>query len=221
MQLLTTLIVALSAIFSYAEMGLEFPVHDGKTRLINLSKKNFDRFIKKSDILVVYFTMPIDESDEKGIRHWDLTKQMLELSSQITEREGINFGIVDLQQDKKLAQKLSVYEIGAIYCYHHGHVVEYDGQRSADVLIEFLLELDELPIEIIDSKVEVASFKRQDLAKVIGYFESTQSVAYDEYIDAALDFAPMVPFYATFNRQVAKQLGLKEYGTVQFYAARF
>ena len=53
----------------------------------------------------------------------------------------------------------------AIYCYHHGHVVEYDGQRSADVLIEFLLELDELPIEIIDSKVEVASFKRQGRRK--------------------------------------------------------
>ena len=87
-----------------AEMGLEFPVHDGKTRLLNLSKKNFDRFIKKSDILVVYksvlnppkitcfqvkkvyvlntdvhFTMPLDESDEKGIRHWELTKQMLEV----------------------------------------------------------------------------------------------------------------------------------------------
>ena len=106
-------LVALTAILSqcHAEMGLEFPVHDGKTRLINLSKKNFDRFIKKSDILVVYFTMPIDETDEKGIRHWDLTKQMLELSSQITEREGINFGIVDLQQDKKLAQKLSVYRL--------------------------------------------------------------------------------------------------------------
>merc|ERR1711879_756226 len=58
-----------------AEMGLEFPVHDGKSRILNLSKKNFDRFIKKSDILVVYFTMPLDESDEKGIRHWELTKQ--------------------------------------------------------------------------------------------------------------------------------------------------
>lgn len=42
-------------------------------------------------------------------------------------------------------------------------------------------------------------------------------MAYDEFVDAALDFAPMIPFFATFNRQVAKQLGLKEYGQIQFY----
>ncbi|CBY15484.1 unnamed protein product, partial [Oikopleura dioica] len=41
-----------------AEQGLEFPVHDGKDRIINLSKKNFDRFTKKYEILVVYFYSP-------------------------------------------------------------------------------------------------------------------------------------------------------------------
>ena len=84
-------------------------------------------------MLVVYFTVPYDENDEEAVNHWMLTKSMLQLSAQITEREGVVFGIVDLEQDKKLASKLNVFEIGAIYCYHRGHVVEYDGQRSADI----------------------------------------------------------------------------------------
>lgn len=91
---------------------------------------------------------------------------MLELAAQITEREGINFGVVDLKQDKKLALKLNAFEIGSIYCYHHDHVIEFDGQRSADVLVEFLLELDENPIEVLDSKVEVAAFKGRSFEEV-------------------------------------------------------
>lgn len=36
-------LAALLLTFSTAEKGLEFPVHDGKDRIINLSKKNFNR----------------------------------------------------------------------------------------------------------------------------------------------------------------------------------
>ena len=168
------LLVALVNLSIKAESGLEFPVHDGKSRLIDLSKKNFDRFVKKSDILVVYFNVPVDEEDTVNLRHWQLTQQMLELAAQVTEREGINFGIVDLKQDKKLALKLNAFEIGSIYCYHHDHVVEYDGQRSADVLIEFLLELDEHPIETIDSKVELAAFKGVDFIFIISSLANFQ-----------------------------------------------
>ena len=42
-------------------------------------------------------------------------------------------------------------------------------------------------------------------------------MAYDEFVDASLDFAPMIPFFVTFNRQIAKQLGMKDYGQIQFY----
>lgn len=79
-----------------AEKGLEFPVHDGRDRLINLKKKNFDRFVKKYDILLVYFYAPPKDEAEK--RNWELTEQMLELAAQITEREGIAFGVVDLSR---------------------------------------------------------------------------------------------------------------------------
>ena len=88
-----------------AQKGLEFPVHDGRERLINLKKKNFDRFVKKYDILVVYFYAP--PKDEGEERNWELTKQMLELAAQITEREGIAFGVVDLSRKINSSQSLT------------------------------------------------------------------------------------------------------------------
>ena len=57
-----------------AEKGLEFPVHDGRERLINLKKKNFDRFVKKYDILLVYFYAPPKTDAEE--RNWELTKPL-------------------------------------------------------------------------------------------------------------------------------------------------
>lgn len=195
--------------------GLEFPIHDGKDRLINLSKKNFDRFTKKFDILMVYFYSVPQTPPE--VSNWVLTERMLELAAQITEREGVGIGVVDLTKDKKLAHKLQVYEIGAIFCYHRGHRVEYGGQRSADVLVEYLLELDEYPVEDINSKTELESFQRDEKPKVIGYFETRKSLAYDEFVDASLDFQPAVSFYAIYNRQLAKNIGLKTVGDIHFY----
>ena len=63
-----------------------------------------------------------------------------------------------LAKDKKLASKLGVYEIESIYCYYRGHKIEFKGQRSTDILVEFILELDEHPVEDINSKVEVTAF---------------------------------------------------------------
>lgn len=207
---------AAAVTFVNAEKGLEFPVHDGKDRLVNLSKKNFDRFTKRYDILLVYFFSPPSTPGEE--KNWELTESMLELAAQITEREGVAFGVVDLSKDKKLASKLGVYEIGSIYCYYRGHKIEFAGQRSTDILVEFILELDEHPVEDINSKIEVTAFKRNDeLPRVVAYFDTKKSLAFDEFYDAAIDFQPLIPFYAVFNWQLAKSLGFKDIGEIQFY----
>uniref|UniRef100_H2YWT4 Calsequestrin n=1 Tax=Ciona savignyi TaxID=51511 RepID=H2YWT4_CIOSA len=201
MKILLALLVCAVALTSVcAERGLEFPSHDGKDRLINLSKKNFNRFSKKFDILVVYFTVAHDQNDKYQVKQWQLTEEMLELAAQITEREGVGFGVVDLEKDKALAEKLDMKEAGAIYAYKAGHKVEFDGQRSTDVLVEFLLELDEAPVEEINSKTEVQGFRRNEYTKVIAYFESNTSPGYDEFVDAALDFQPVISFYVVFQK---------------------
>ena len=61
------------------------------------------------------------------------------------------------------------------------------------------------------------SFYRDDKPKVIGFFDTKKSLAYDEYVDASIDFQPLISFYAVFNRQLAKSEGLKEVGQIHFY----
>jgi len=63
----------------------------------------------------------------------------------------------------------------------------------------------------------VSSFQRDEKPKVIGYFDTRKSLAYDEFVDAAIDFQPSVSFYAIYNRQLAKALGLKTIGEIHFY----
>ena len=75
----------------------------------------------------------------------------------------------------------------------------------------------DIVIDNFISKLEVAQFKRNDMPKVVGYFDTKKSLAYDEFVDSALDFQPLVPFYAIFSRQLAKSLGLKDVGQIDFY----
>ena len=37
------------------------------------------------------------------------------------------------------------------------------------------MQLDHHPVEVIDSKTELQGFKRNDVCKVVGYFESTNA----------------------------------------------
>ena len=52
---------------------------------------------------------------------------------------------------------------------------------------------------------------------MVGYFDTKKSLSYDEFVDAATDFQPLLPFYAVFDWQLAKSLSFKEVGEIQFY----
>jgi len=39
----------------------------------------------------------------------------------------------------------------------------------------FFFQLDHSPVEIIDSKAELQGFKRNDVTKVVGFFENTNA----------------------------------------------
>ena len=48
-------------------------------------------------------------------------------------------------------------------------------------------------------------FRNDELPRVVGYFDTKKSLAFDEFYDAAIDFQPLIPFYAVFNWQLAKE----------------
>ena len=47
---------------------------------------------------------------------------------------------------------------------------------------------------------------------MVSFIDTKKSVAYDEFVDASLDFVPLVSFYTVSNKQLAKSLGMKTVG---------
>uniref|UniRef100_A0A2K5KJU7 Calsequestrin n=1 Tax=Cercocebus atys TaxID=9531 RepID=A0A2K5KJU7_CERAT len=158
-----------------AEEGLNFPTYDGKDRVVSLSEKNFKQVLKKYDLLCLYYHEPVS-SDKVAQKQFQLKEIVLELVAQVLEHKAIGFVMVDAKKEAKLAKKLGFDEEGSLYVLKGDRTIEFDGEFAADVLVEFLLDLIEDPVEIISSKLEVQAFERiEDHIKLIGFFKSEDS----------------------------------------------
>ncbi|NXQ39885.1 CASQ2 protein, partial [Catharus fuscescens] len=199
-----------------AEEGLNFPTYDGKDRVIDLNEKNYKQALKKYDMLCLLFHEPVS-SDKVSQKQFQMTEMVLELAAQVLEPRSIGFGMVDSKKDAKLARKLGLLEEGSLYVFKDERLVEFDGELSADVLVEFLLDLLEDPVEVINSKLELQAFDQiDDEIKLIGYFKGEDSEHFKAFEEAAEQFQPYIKFFATFDKGVAKKLGLKM-NEVDFY----
>uniref|UniRef100_A0A8D1DVH3 Calsequestrin n=1 Tax=Sus scrofa TaxID=9823 RepID=A0A8D1DVH3_PIG len=199
-----------------AEEGLNFPTYDGKDRVVSLTEKNFKQVLKKYDLLCLYYHEPVT-SDKVSQKQFQLKEIVLELVAQVLEHKDIGFVMVDAKKEAKLAKKLGFNEEGSLYILKGDRTIEFDGEFAADVLVEFLLDLIEDPVEIINSKLEVQAFERiEDHIKLIGFFKSEDSEYYKAFEEAAEHFQPYIKFFATFDKGVAKKLSLKM-NEVDFY----
>ncbi|PIO30773.1 hypothetical protein AB205_0182490, partial [Aquarana catesbeiana] len=139
------------------------------------------------------------------------------LSAQVLEKKNIGFGILDPKSNAKIAKKLGTTEVGSLYAFKEDNVIEFDGELAADVLVDFLLDLIEDPVENINSRAELKALDRmEEETRVIGYFKNEDSEHYKEFVEAAENFHPYIKFFATFDKSVAKTLTLK-LNEVDFY----
>lgn len=91
----------------------------------------------------------------------------VQLTAQVLENKDIGFGMVDAQKDSKVAKKLGICatilthalhlcimyskaltslllgleEVSSLYVFKDDRVIEFDGELSADTLVEFLLDV--------------------------------------------------------------------------------
>uniref|UniRef100_A0A8C7Z9K6 Calsequestrin n=1 Tax=Oryzias sinensis TaxID=183150 RepID=A0A8C7Z9K6_9TELE len=108
-------------------------------------------------------------------------------------------------------------EVESIYIFADNEIIEYDGELAADTLVEFLYDVIENPVEVIDNDRELKGFfNMDDVIRLVGYFKNERSPHFIEYDDAAEEFHPFVKFYATFDPKIAKKLKLK-LNEVDFY----
>uniref|UniRef100_A0AAR2KSL5 Calsequestrin n=1 Tax=Pygocentrus nattereri TaxID=42514 RepID=A0AAR2KSL5_PYGNA len=200
----------------FAEEGLEFPSFDGKDRVLDINERNYKKALKKYDMLCLLYHERLP-SDRELQQQFHMREMVLELAAQILEDRDIGFGMVDSHKDAKVAKKLGLEEEGSIYVFKDERVIEFDGELSADTLVEFLLDLLEDAVELISNPMELRAFERMDEdIRLIGYFKGRDSEHYKAFQGAAERFQPYVKFFATFDKGVAKQLTLKM-NEVDFY----
>uniref|UniRef100_A0A8C0NG78 Calsequestrin n=2 Tax=Boreoeutheria TaxID=1437010 RepID=A0A8C0NG78_CANLF len=200
------------------EEGLEFPEYDGVDRVVNVNAKNYKNVFKKYEVLALLYHEP-PEDDKASQRQFEMEELILELAAQVLEDKGVGFGLVDSEKDAAVAKKLGLTEEDSIYVFKGDEVIEYDGEFSADTLVEFLLDVLEDPVELIEGERELQAFENiEDEIKLIGYFKNKDSEHYKAFEDAAEEFHPYIPFFATFDSKVAKKLTLK-LNEIDFYEA--
>ncbi|KAF7664161.1 hypothetical protein LDENG_00187220 [Lucifuga dentata] len=198
-----------------AEEGLEFPNFDGKDRVLDINERNYKKALKRYDLLCLFYHEPLLAN--KGLqKRFQMTELVLELTAQVLENKDIGFGMVDCQKDAKIAKKLGLEEVGSLYVFKDDRVIEFDGELSADTLVEFLLDVLEDPVEIINNAMELRAFERmEEDIRLIGYFKGEDSY-YKAFQEASERFQPYIKFFATFEKSVAKHLSLKM-NEVNFY----
>uniref|UniRef100_A0A8D0AWE4 Calsequestrin n=1 Tax=Sander lucioperca TaxID=283035 RepID=A0A8D0AWE4_SANLU len=141
-------------IFCRAEEGLEFPNFDGKDRVLDISERNYKKALKRYDLLCLFYHEPLPAN--KGLqKRFQMTELVLELTAQVLENKDIGFGMVDSQKDAKVAKKLGLEEVGSLYVFKDDRVIEFDGELSADTLVEFLLDVLEDPVEMLNNAMEL------------------------------------------------------------------
>ncbi|KAF6715593.1 Calsequestrin-2 [Oryzias melastigma] len=198
-----------------AEEGLEFPNFDGKDRVLDVNERNYKKALKRYDLLCLFYHEPMPAN--KGLqKRFQMTELVLELTAQVLENKDIGFGMVDSQKDAKVAKKLGLEEVGSLYVFKDDRVIEFDGELSADTLVEFLLDVLEDPVEIINNAMELRAFERmEEDIRLIGYFKGEDSY-YKAFQEASERFQPYIKFFATFDKSVAKHLSLKM-NAINFY----
>uniref|UniRef100_A0A673IK64 Calsequestrin n=1 Tax=Sinocyclocheilus rhinocerous TaxID=307959 RepID=A0A673IK64_9TELE len=197
-------------LYSSAEEGLEFPSFDGKDRVLNVNERNYKKALKKYDMMCLLYHEPLP-SDKELQQQFHMREMVLEQFSGL-----IRTDIFILTESCDLCP-LGLEEEGSIYVFKDERVIEFDGELSADTLVEFLLDLLEDPVELISNPMEQRAFERMDEdIRLIGYFKGEDSEHYKAFQVTAEKFQPYVKFFATFDKGVAKQLTLKM-NEIDFY----
>ncbi|XP_068778207.1 calsequestrin-1 [Struthio camelus] len=199
-----------------AEEGLDFPTYDGVDRVLAVTSKNYKAMLKRFPVLALLYHEPVG-SDRAAQRHFEMEELILELVAQVLEDKGVGLGLVDSEKDAAVAKKLGLTEEDSIYVFKEDEVIEYDGELAADTLVEFLLDVLEDPVEFIEGDHELQAFENiEDDPKLIGYFKNEDSEHFKAFEEAAEEFHPYIPFFATFDSKVAKKLTLK-LNEIDFY----
>lgn len=189
----------------------EMMKHDGVKRVIVATEKNIEKVIRKNDLVVMLFWIDNGKDVEKvSAKDYNL----LEVIAQIFLGKKVVATTCEIAKNQQFAKDVGVKYTGMIKIFNRGRSTTYYGQRSTDVMLPYMAKMMSYPIMTIGTKSDKKTFDANDLPKVIAYVEE-KGKQHRELYNAALNFQPMIPFYAVHDAKLAKMLHLKKQNSLQ------
>jgi len=196
---------------SKAEQMQDLMTHDGVVRVVVANEKNIAKLIKKNNLVVMLFWINNGEANEK-IAPKDM--DFLEVLAQLYLGKKVAVATCEIKENQQFAKEVGVLYTGMIKLFNRGRATTYFGQRSTEVMLPYMAKTMSHPIATISNKADKKGFDQNDLAKVVAYV-GEGSKEHKELYNAALNFAPMLPFYVVHDVKLAKMLHLKKLNSLQ------
>lgn len=182
----------------------------GSVGAVQITAQNFEAYRSTKDIVLLNFyadwcrfsqqLKPIFERAATAL-HGNRPEQVL-------------LGKVNCEVEKGLCSTpFHVNKYPTLKLVRHGQIArrEYRGQRSVDAIVSFVENQLKNPIQPIESYYELG---QKELKKsVVGFFANNESMEYDFYRKAAINFRDDCPFFAIFGQQNEPQIAFKEEGS--------
>ncbi|XP_062499328.1 calsequestrin-1-like isoform X2 [Corticium candelabrum] len=201
-----------------------WPQHDGKRRVLSLNADTFHAAVKKHPLLVVLFYVPpghvLDpvKDKETSKNNWEQLEMTLEMTSQLLQKENVRTATINMIESYALVKALQIPSPGTILIYSKDRPSPhfYLGQRAMEVLAPYILKMLQPAVTEIIGKTQKKQYDQLDTAKVVGYFETSNDKGYSNFAKAAETFQPLIPFFVTFDKKLAKSLRVKKANFVIF-----
>jgi len=202
MRVVGITIVAVLAVFV---SGQEITKDEG---VLVLTAANFAKALEDSEHILVEFYAP-----------WcghckSLAPEYVKAAASLADKGSeIKLGKVDATEEGTLAEEYGVRGYPTLKFFRNGKPIEYNGGRTADDIVNWLLKKTGPPAKAIASVEEAKAFAAEKPVVIIGYFKDQASDDAKQFI-AAASATDDFPFGITSEEAVATEYGLAGEGLV-------
>ena len=118
---------------------------------------------------------------------------------------GVLVGVLNLDQEPKLAQRLEINQPAEFFLYRDGLVRVYPGAKAPQAIMAYLSAVIDASVVHVDTKVKKKDVLAREVVKVLGYFDDLESDEFLAFEAAAKQFVPELLFGYFTDAKLAKR----------------
>ncbi|KAI8057265.1 thioredoxin-like domain-containing protein [Syncephalis plumigaleata] len=200
---------ALHANSALAEKAKE-DVTEAENYVEILTKSNFSDAVKESDkVSLIKFYAP-------WCGHCKAMKPHFEAAALELKDSKVRFAEVDCTAESELCQEHGVQGYPTLKVFRESGVGEYRGGRQTSDFVTYMKK-QLLPDITLVTADDIEKFKDSDKVVVIAHFASEDDDDYKNFKKVAAELRDSIVFGATFDKKVAKKVGIKKAPSVTVF----